>query len=166
MEQSRNNSSIINKLKGLLGRKRFDKLYSDLLVCFAITLTSGFYYFESYQPFMDQFRGVLLVFFIFMWGIIAMQNGFIKRKKFLVIGAFYWVIPLAILFLGRDNSKIENYSKLVDILMQIARIMVEYPVKYISDILNCNTYISVAIIVCYVVILFFSGVFIRNYKRQ
>lgn len=145
---------------------RKNNLFENIALCLAVTLTSGFFSYDTYYFYMDFLRPVVSVLLIIIWLWCGFKSGINKKWGFLVFTGIYWLVPyLYMLFYKMDDSP-EVFGSIPAMLNKFAMLGYERPMKGIADFTNCDINIWVLALAILTFTLYYVGVNVEYILRK
>lgn len=152
---------FINTIVNLC-EKRKNRCAEDMILCVAITLACGFYYFEGKQPFMEYIRPTLEFLMLCCWVGLAFKNGIKERVSFLMFSTLYWMIPQIFIYLYNINDNVKNYSSLLKTSQRYSELLVKNPLDELSQWLNISHAIVAIAFTVFCGLVFIGGFMIKR----
>lgn len=148
------NSNSIKKF--LLDRK--NSLLENILLCFAITLASAFFQYDSYYFYMDFMRVLASVMLMVSWLWCGFLSGKDKKWGFLIFASAYWLVPYLYMLYYSSRDNIKGYNAFLRLLYKFAGLLFDKPLKTIADFTNCGVYIWILSLVILTFTAYFVGI--------
>jgi len=146
------------KIYEKLSEIRKTTIWQDVTICVTVSLTCAFYEFERFFPAFatDTIKAALLALFVICWLWCAFLNGFWRRYRFLAFAALYWTVPRLII-LKETGTGILDYNKYLDAASQYSRLLVQFSLLGLSNLLNTSDVYLSAVLLAFCLCLFFAG---------
>ena len=156
------NSNVIKKF--VLGRK--NSLLENIVLCFAITLTSAFIWFDSYYFFMDILRAVASVMLMFAWLWCGFLSGKDKKWGFLIFATSYWLVPYLYMTYYSSRDNIKDYNAFLRVLYKFSDLLFDKPLKTIAEFTHCGVYIWILSLVIMTFTAYFVGINVADIYKD
>ena len=149
--------SIGNALKKFLFDRK-NSLLENIMLCFAITLASAFFQYDSYYFYMDFMRVLASVMLLVSWLWCGFLSGKDKKWGFLVFASAYWLVPYLYILCYRSTDTINNYNAVLKMIYKFADMLFDRPLKTIADFTNCDVYIWILSLAILTFTAYFVGI--------
>lgn len=133
----------------------------NIILCLAVTLANGFYFFEERMHYMDAMRVFMTVLMLFTWAMFAFVNGVKKRISFMIFFELYWLLP----FIGIkavEGMTLLNYNGILWNNSRICNFLVVSTTKGIADSFGMNAFMFALILILTLVGFYVMGRAVRN----
>ncbi len=132
-------------------------LIESILICMAITIASGFLYYDAHYFFMEFYRVIVSVLIFAVWTSFAVINGKKKRWGFLVFSAAYWLLPYLFNTFVSVSSLKGTVRNAIIATKKFFEIMYELPFEALARSLGTRYWVLVLILGVFVVVGYYLG---------